>query len=341
LKRRLCIGLLAAAAVVVALLLSHTTSTQAQPVGTIALPAPGVDKQLYPGCNNIALSFPDGTPSQEVVQAVTPAGAVETMWRHSAAQNRFEGYSAQFPQASDLLAVNFFDAVWLCMADGLSAIGPPPAQVLPPPVICPGLPIVAAFTAIPNTINAGQSSTLSWGPLQNGPAYMEIDQGIGEVAGWDSMAVSPTATTTYTLTATNCAGTATYHVTVTVNAAPPAQFTADVEVADLVLQGSGANTLVLAVLRNNGPDSMVNVQLTLQCEASICPNNTACWGNIIQTYQAQSILLSLAPGQTTQVSSLHFFNSNTDYTDYAKCTVTVPWTDPNPANNTRTETPVQ
>jgi hypothetical protein len=338
--RRDALAVLTAMAAVLVMLASASGPVLAQPVATIMLPAPAPDMQLYPGCNNIALSFPDGTPSQEVMQAVSPAGSVETMWRHSAAQNRFEGYSAQFPQASDLLVVNFFDAVWLCMAEDLSAIGPPPVVIIPPAPICPGPPAVASFTAAPNTITAGQSSTLSWGPVEN-TDHVVIDQGIGEVAGWNSMVVTPATTTTYTLTATGCGGTMTYQVTVTVNAAPPAQFTADVEITDLVLQGSGANTLVLAVLRNNGPDNMVNAQVTLQCEASICPNNVPCVGNIIQTYQAQSILLSLAPGQTTQVSSLHFFNSNTDYTDYAKCTATVPWTDPNPANNTRTETPVQ
>jgi hypothetical protein len=301
--RRDALAVLTAMAAVLVMLASASGPVLAQPVATIMLPAPAPDMQLYPGCNNIALSFPDGTPSQEVMQAVSPA-------------------------------------VWLCMAEDLSAIGPPPVVIIPPAPICPGPPAVASFTAAPNTITAGQSSTLSWGPVEN-TDHVVIDQGIGEVAGWNSMVVTPATTTTYTLTATGCGGTMTYQVTVTVNAAPPAQFTADVEITDLVLQGSGANTLVLAVLRNNGPDNIVNAQVTLQCEASICPNNVPCVGNIIQTYQAQSILLSLAPGQTTQVSSLHFFNSNTDYTDYAKCTATVPWTDPNPANNTRTETPVQ
>jgi hypothetical protein len=340
-KGRLSLSLVGLAAAAVVLLGARGPSAQAQPMASITLPAPGTPKQLYAGCNNIGLTFPEGTSSQEVVQAVTPAGAVEAMWRHNAALNKFEGFSPAFPQASDLMRVDFLEAVWLCMVEDLSAIGPPPVVIIPPAPICAGPPAVASFTATPNTITAGQSSTLSWGPVEN-TDHVVIDQGIGEVAGWNSMVVTPATTTTYTLTATGCGGTTTYQVTVTVNAAPPAQFTADVEITDLVLQGSGANTLVLAVLRNNGPDNMVNVQLTLQCEASLCPNNVVpCWGNIIHTYQAQSILLSLAPGQTTQVSSLHFFNSNTDYTDYAKCTATVPWADPNPANNTRTETPVQ
>jgi len=107
-------------------------------VANIALPAPGGTEQLYAGCNNISLTFPDGTPSQTVVQAVTPAGAVETLWRFNGPQNRFEGYSPAYPQASDLLSVNFLDAVWLCMTTGAppQAVVPPtptpPAQVIPP-----------------------------------------------------------------------------------------------------------------------------------------------------------------------------------------------------------------
>jgi inhibitor of cysteine peptidase len=88
---------------------------QAQPVASITLPEPGATKQLYEGCNNIVLTFPDGTTSQTVVQAVTPAGAAESMWRHDASQNRFLGFSLAAPEASDLLTVNFLDAVWLCV----------------------------------------------------------------------------------------------------------------------------------------------------------------------------------------------------------------------------------
>jgi Thioredoxin len=104
------------------LTLGPGSSARAQPLGSIALPPPRDTVQLYPGCNNIALSFPDGTTSQTVVQAVTPAGVVQAMWRHDAAQNRFEGFSPAAPQASDLLTVNLWDAVWLCVS-----VGPSPA----------------------------------------------------------------------------------------------------------------------------------------------------------------------------------------------------------------------
>jgi hypothetical protein len=126
---------LLAVAVVAALLAVHGPSARAQPVASITLPPPGATKQLYPGCNNISLTFPNGTASEKVVQAVTPAGAVEAMWRHNAAQNRFEGFSPAAPQASDLLSVNFLDAVWLCIAQ---APPPPPPEAptatpVPPP----------------------------------------------------------------------------------------------------------------------------------------------------------------------------------------------------------------
>jgi predicted secreted protein len=94
---------------------------QAPAVASIALPDPGGIEQLYPGCNNITLTFPDGTTSQTVVEAVSPAGAAESMWWHDASQNRFVGFSPIAPQASDLLTVNFLDAVWLCVGTPQSA----------------------------------------------------------------------------------------------------------------------------------------------------------------------------------------------------------------------------
>ena len=50
----------------------HGARVQAQPVASITLPDPGGTEQLYPGCNNIALTFENGTPSGTVAQAVAP-----------------------------------------------------------------------------------------------------------------------------------------------------------------------------------------------------------------------------------------------------------------------------
>ncbi len=83
---------------------------------------------------------------------------------------------------------------------------------------CPGPPVIASFSVSPNPITAGSSTTLSWGAVTNATSA-SIDHGIGGVATPGSKNVSPASTTTYTLTATGCGGTATSQVTVTVNPA--------------------------------------------------------------------------------------------------------------------------
>lgn len=81
----------------------------------------------------------------------------------------------------------------------------------------PAVPHIASFTATPGSIQAGQSATLSFSVT--GATTVSIDQGIGPVTG--NVTVTPATTTTYTLSATNSAGTSTLQTTVSV--APVAQ----------------------------------------------------------------------------------------------------------------------
>jgi len=83
----------------------------------------------------------------------------------------------------------------------------------PPPVAMP----TASVTASSMTIQSGQSVTLTWGTTNATSATMNGST----VALNGSQAFSPTATTTYTLVATNSAGSATATATVTVTAPPP------------------------------------------------------------------------------------------------------------------------
>jgi len=116
------LGIAAAALALVVALVTSGLSVRAQPTASIALPDPGGTEQLNPGCNNISLTFPDGTASDTVAQAVTPAGALQAMWRYDAALKTWEGYSpAAPPAASDLLTVDFLDSVWLCVGGAPSA----------------------------------------------------------------------------------------------------------------------------------------------------------------------------------------------------------------------------
>jgi Domain of unknown function DUF11 len=173
-KPRLCTAIVVGLAI--ALLLASRPPVSAQPVATIALPAPGGTEQLYAGCNNISLTFPDATPSQTVAQAVTPAGTVETLWRFNGPLNRFEGFSPAYPQASDLTSVNFLDAVWLCMTEappgGVAPPAPapptptPPAQVIPPAP----LPVTAADIVPTDLYPDNQPMGVMWVRItNNGP----------------------------------------------------------------------------------------------------------------------------------------------------------------------------
>jgi RHS repeat-associated protein len=81
-------------------------------------------------------------------------------------------------------------------------------------------PTVVSFSANPGTIISGGSSTLSW-TITNATSA-SIDHGIGSVnPGSGSVDVSPASNTTYTLTATNGAGSSTAQVTVTVSGSLP------------------------------------------------------------------------------------------------------------------------
>jgi peptidoglycan-associated lipoprotein len=92
----------------------------------------------------------------------------------------------------------------------------PPTPVPPPPPPAP----TAMLTANPNTISAGQASTLTW--TTDFATSVTID-GIGKVDPSGSTKVTPTESATYRLVAKNDSGTkeATARITVTPAAAPP------------------------------------------------------------------------------------------------------------------------
>ncbi len=84
----------------------------------------------------------------------------------------------------------------------------------------PAPPVNATLSASPDTIQAGQSTTLTW--TTQSATSASIDQGIGKVDVNGSKTVSPAGSTTYTLTATDAAGkTATATATVTVATPTP------------------------------------------------------------------------------------------------------------------------
>jgi hypothetical protein len=77
-----------------------------------------------------------------------------------------------------------------------------------------GLPVIVSFAPVPATIDFGQSSSLQW-VVQNATS-VTINNSIGTVGLTGSHSISPAATTSYTITATNAAGSVTANTTLTV-----------------------------------------------------------------------------------------------------------------------------
>lgn len=114
-------------------------------------------------------------------------------------------------------------------ACGKKAVPPPPPPPPPPPSP------TASIAVTPNSIQAGQSASLTW--QTSNATDVSID-GIGAVQPNGSQSVSPTDSTTYHLTAKGSGGTqeATARLTVTPAAAPPPPPTTSLTDQDLFSQ---------------------------------------------------------------------------------------------------------
>jgi YVTN family beta-propeller protein len=83
----------------------------------------------------------------------------------------------------------------------------------------PGAPAILSFTASPATLTSGASSTLSWSLQSGGSPLSSLTLNGTDVSNSSSIVVSPNSTTSYTLAATNSAGTTTATLTVQVEQA--------------------------------------------------------------------------------------------------------------------------
>jgi hypothetical protein len=90
------------------------------------------------------------------------------------------------------------------------------------------VPQIVMFAATPSTINSGQSTQLCWQVI--GATSITISSGVGSnLASNSCQTISPTATTTYVLTATNATGQNQASVTVNVGSVQITQFSASPE----------------------------------------------------------------------------------------------------------------
>jgi peptidoglycan-associated lipoprotein len=103
-------------------------------------------------------------------------------------------------------------AVMMLAACGKKVAPPPPPPPPPPPAP------TASLTASPNSVDKGQSTTLTW--QTTNATDVSID-GIGAVQPSGSQQVTPTDSTTYHLVAKGAGGSQEATARVTVNAPPP------------------------------------------------------------------------------------------------------------------------
>jgi len=121
-----------------------------------------------------------------------------------------------------LLVVLFCTVALIAFASGCK---PQPPKVAPPPTAAPPTPPAPArptvtLQASPTFIQRGESATLTWSSTN--ATGLTLSPGIGQVAPEGSTRVSPTDSTTYTISASGPGGTNESSVRVTVaSAAPP------------------------------------------------------------------------------------------------------------------------
>ena len=160
--------------------------------------------QFLPGAQTVTLNGsasydPDGDPI--TFQWVQEAGPAVTLSAPTAAITTFAAATGQV-YSFRLTVKDPYGAQGIARVS--ITVGTPSSSA----------PLIVSFTANPTSINAGQSSTLSW---QVSNADTVVISTLGSVALSGSQAVTPAATTTYTLTATHGTQTATAQATVTVN----------------------------------------------------------------------------------------------------------------------------
>jgi PKD repeat protein len=85
------------------------------PVITTTTPATTEQVTLYPSCNNVALTWPNGTAITAVAAAISPSASMTAIWEFDNTNQRFLGYSSRPGAPNDITTVNRGDAVFVCM----------------------------------------------------------------------------------------------------------------------------------------------------------------------------------------------------------------------------------
>jgi hypothetical protein len=80
--------------------------------------------QLFSGCNNVTVTWPNGTATGTVVQGIQPASILIAIWRFDNAAQRFVGFSPIPNAPNDLVTVDRAQPVFICTNGGGSLTRP-------------------------------------------------------------------------------------------------------------------------------------------------------------------------------------------------------------------------
>jgi hypothetical protein len=124
--KRFLTPLLAGAAVVLSVIVIGGAWEQAQQ-RTPTVEASAEPVQLFPGCTNVALTWPTGTPIETVAAAITPADGLEAIWQQAVVgdERRFIAWSPLPGAPNDYTSTSAsLEAVFICM-EGQGSIDRP------------------------------------------------------------------------------------------------------------------------------------------------------------------------------------------------------------------------
>ena len=205
----------------------------------------------------------------------------------------------------------------------------------------PTTPIINSFTADSTKIEEGEVVTLSW--VVTDASSVIINPAIGSVALSGSTSVTPSETTTYTLTATKGAESSTASVTVIVEKILTIQ-PGPIEGKDSYVSSLtpgfnyGSNDYLaigqsifstLGVYRANFVFESYNLNSFLQFDLNTLPEDSVVVSAVLKLFQTASLDTSgliIGVHQITQVweENIITWNNQPDYLTSAESTVTVP-----------------
>jgi hypothetical protein len=169
-------------------------------------------------------------------------------------------------------------------------------------------PVITGFTANPTTLTLGQSTTLSW--VVTGASGLSIDQNVGVVTGLTSQSVTPSTigSITYTLTATNSAGSTQASVPVVVNAVASYALTVSLGAGTTGTPAASANYLQGALVNYTYAlqTGYQNLQVTL--DGSPVPTSGTVLMNGVHTLattaQPQTFTITASAGANGTISPI-------------------------------------